>query len=39
MSPVVVAGIGAPLAVVVVAALAGFMFGAIWAVAVLAIGL
>ena len=39
MSPVVIAGVGAPLAVVVLAALAGFLFGVAWAVAVLAAGL
>src|SRR5258705_3263853 len=39
MRPVVVAGIGAPLAVIGVAALAGFAFGAAWAIAVLVVGL
>ena len=39
MSPVVIAGVGAPVAVLVLAALAGFLFGAVWAVAVLAAGL
>jgi two-component system phosphate regulon sensor histidine kinase PhoR len=39
MSPVVVAGVGAPLAVLVLAALSGLLFGVAWAVAVLAAGL
>jgi two-component system phosphate regulon sensor histidine kinase PhoR len=39
MSPVVVAGLGAPLAIVVLAALAGLAFGMVWAVAVLGAGL
>src|SRR4029077_11297220 len=39
MRPVVVAGIGAPLAVIGIAALAGLAFGAAWAIAVLVAGL
>jgi two-component system, OmpR family, phosphate regulon sensor histidine kinase PhoR len=39
MSPVVLAGIGAPLAVLGLAALAALVFGMAWAVAVLAAGL
>ena len=39
LSPVVVAGVGVPLAVVVVAALAALLFGAVWGFAVLAAGL
>jgi two-component system phosphate regulon sensor histidine kinase PhoR len=39
MSPVVVAGLGAPLGVLVVAALAGLVLGPVWAVAALAVGM
>ncbi len=39
LSPVVVAGVGAPLAVIVLAALAGLSFGAIWGFVVLVVGL
>ena len=38
MTSLVVAGIGTPLAILVVAALAWLAFGAAWAIAVLAIG-
>jgi len=39
MSPVLLAGIGVPVAVLVIAALAAILFGAMWSVAVLALGL
>jgi two-component system phosphate regulon sensor histidine kinase PhoR len=39
MSPVVRAGIGVPLGILIVAALAALLFGAVWAGAVLAAGL
>ena len=39
MSPIVIAGLGAPIAVLILAALAGFLFDAAWAVGVLAAGL
>lgn len=39
MSPVVLAGIGAPVAILVLAALAGVVFGAKWSIVVLALGL
>jgi len=38
MSPVVIAGLGAPLAIVALATLAGLAFGMVWAVAVLGAG-
>ena len=39
MSPVVIAGVGAPLAVLVLAALAALAFDTVWAIGVLAAGL
>ena len=38
MSPVVLAGIGAPVAVLVLAALAALLWGAVWSIAALAFG-